>query len=166
MFSKNLFGNKGQIQIGVTIMVLLVFIILLMISLAIYFRFTFEEIQNANAELLDQRYSSLLSTIIGMPELRCSRNSVEEECLDAAKLKVISRIISKNNDHYKRIFSDVDQIWVEMPSNDGTDDYFDTSEFNIYGSESDGVIYSAPVSVYYPDYKWYKLGVLKIRGKL
>ena len=66
-------STKGQLEIGVTTMVLIVFIVLLLFSLILYFRFTYMEIEETKSTLLDQKYNSLLSVIIGMPEFRCSR---------------------------------------------------------------------------------------------
>lgn len=123
------------------------------------------EIEETKATLLDQKYNSLLSVIIGMPEFRCSRNGIESECLDAVKLQVFKDVRDddegnyENKKYYENLFGNVKGIWVEVPS--------DNDEFLIYGdSESSGGIYSVPVSVYYPVDRMYKIGILKIRGEL
>jgi len=155
-------STKGQLEIGVTTMVLIVFIVLLLFSLILYFRFTYMEIEETKATLLDQKYNSLLSVIIGMPEFRCSRGGVESECLDAVKLRAFDEDIREDNEHkeyYKNLFGNVKGIWVEVPAG--------TKEFGIYGNEgSSGGVYSVPVSLYYPESRTYKIGILKIRGEL
>ena len=159
-------STKGQLEIGITTMVLVVFIVLLLFSLILYFRFTYMEIEETKETLLDQKYNSLLSVIIGMPEFRCSRGGVESECLDAEKLDVFEKVRDdsdgdyENKKYYGNLFGDVKGIWVEVSSDND-------KKFPIYGNiESSGGIYSVPVSVYYPREKMYRIGILKIRGEL
>lgn len=156
-------STKGQLEIGVTTMVLIVFIVLLLFSLILYFRFTYMELEETKVTLLDQKYNSLLSVIIGLPEFRCSRGGVESECLDQAKLKVFDDVNFRdvNKEYYKNLFGSVKGIWVEVPADN-------SKKFTIYGSSSSssGGIYSVPVSVYYPVDKKYRIGILKIRGEL
>jgi len=90
--------KKGQMQIGVTMMILLVFVVLLIITLAIYFRFTSQQFEETREELLDQRYSSLLTSFLGMPEFKCTRLNVESECLDASKLKNFKNLVVEFGD--------------------------------------------------------------------
>ncbi len=155
-------STKGQLEIGVTTMVLIVFIVLLLFSLILYFRFTYMEIEETKETLLDQKYNSLLSVIIGMPEFRCSRGGVESECLDSVKLRVFDDDIKDDvrfKEYYKNLFGNVKGIWVEVSDGD--------PNFIIYGSEgTSGGIYSVPVSVYYPVEKRYRIGILKIRGEI
>ena len=152
-------------------MVLVVFIVLMLFSLILYFRFTYSEIEETKESLLDQKYSSLLSTIAGLPEFRCSKNGADEECLDASKLNEFDKVSLDENfdDYYDRLFGNVKSISIEIIDsgfeNYPRQDYSDRTSFQIYGkNNAEGVIYSVPVSVYYPDYKKYKIGVLKIRG--
>ena len=132
-------SRKGQLQIGVTMMVLFVFIILLMLSLIIYFRFTYDEIREDQMELLDQKYSSLLTTLIGLPEFRCSKIGVEEECLDATKLEGFKEnVVVNNQEYYDNLFGNVKGIEVEILEDNEED-------FEIYGEMGDGLIYAVPV---------------------
>lgn len=161
-------NNRGQLEIGITTMVLIVFILLLLFSLILYFRFTYLELEETKATLLDQKYNSLLSVIIGLPEFRCSRGGVESECLDAVKLEGFSdvRNANDNKEYYGNLFGNVKGIWIEVPTDAGNS-YPDKNKFQIFGSEgSNGGIYSVPVSLYYPESKRYKIGILKIRGEL
>ncbi len=158
-------GKRGQLQIGVTMIIIFLFIVLLMFSLVLYFRFTYSELEETRSVLLDQRYSSLLSNIIGMPEFRCSRLGVESECLDAAKLADLKIVIDSNKFSYYDNLLGVDGIWVDVVGTTDGDNYFDEAQFEIYGSPNGiGKLYSVPVSLYYPDYKKHKIGILKIRG--
>lgn len=152
-------STKGQLEIGTNMMILLVFIILLVFSLILYFRFTYLELEETKTTLLDQRYNNLLSVIIGLPEFRCSRGGIESECLDATKLDVFPDVAENNKKYYDDLFGSVKGIWVEVPA--------DNKKIQIYGSEGlIGGIYSVPVSLYYPESKKYKIGILKIRGEL
>ena len=143
-------------------MVLLVFIVLLLFSLILYFRFTYMEIEETKSTLLDQKYNSLLSVIIGMPEFRCSRGGVESECLDKVKLGVFKDHIRDNpefKEYYRGLFGNVKGIWVEIPDGD--------PDFEIYGSkDTSGGVYSVPVSLYNPVTREYRIGILKIKGDL
>ncbi len=121
------------------------------------------EIEETKTTLFDQKYNSLLSVIIGMPEFRCSRGGVESECLDEVKLMVFKDVRDSNDDndenkkYYQNLFGNVKGIWVEIPGGSPTE---------IYGLiGSDGEIYSVPVSVYNPIEKKYKIGILKISGE-
>jgi hypothetical protein len=164
--------KKGQLQIGITMLILLVFIILLVLSIVIYFRFTYEEIEETKGILLDQKYNSLLSVIIGLPEFRCSRLGAESECLDASKLSDFLSVSGNNEQYYRDLFGDVTGIWVDVLDpgidldGDGfvENDYSSDDKFEIYGGKNSGKIYAVPVSVYYPDYKKYKIGILRIQG--
>ena len=159
-------STKGQLEIGITTMVLVVFIVLLLFSLILYFRFTYMEIEETKTTLLDQKYNSLLSVIIGLPEFRCSRGGVESECMDEVKLKVFKDVRDsddgdyENKKYYQNLFGNTKGIWVEVLS----DPRFSAE---IYGSQStEGGIYSVPVSIYDPINKKYKIGILKIRGEV
>jgi len=158
--------KKGQLEMGITLMVIIIFMVILIASLILYFRFTYTQIEENKESILDQRYNSLLNVIIGLPEFRCSKAGVESECLDASKLDGFREVSDSNSDYYKTIFGDVEEIWIEVIPENGKD-YYDQIEYNIYGgSNGKGVIYSVPVSLFYPDYKKYKIGILKIRGIL
>lgn len=162
--------KKGQLEIGITTMVLAVFIVLLLISMVIYFRFTYLEFEKTREEILDQKYSGLLNVISGMTEFRCSKNGAEEECLDASKLHNFKQTISEDGieNYYDNLFGNANGIWIEVIEPfDENKDYSDSDYFEIYGEkETKGLIYSVPVSIYYPDYKKYKIGILKIQGEL
>ena len=93
-------GKKGQLQIGVTMIVVFLFIVLLMFSLIFYFRFVYSETRETAETLADQRNSGLLSTVLGLPEFRCSRLGIEEECLDASKLYNLGEITDNNPEYY------------------------------------------------------------------
>ena len=157
-------GKKGQLQIGVTMIVVFLFIVLLMFSLIFYFRFVYSETRETAETLADQRNSGLLSTVLGLPEFRCSRLGIEEECLDASKLYNLGEITDNNPEYYGGLFEGVKGIWVEVLDPDGSG-YFGP-KFEIYGESSGvGKIYAVPVSIYYPDYQKYKIGLLRIRGE-
>ncbi|MBI2508230.1 hypothetical protein HYV89_04730 [Candidatus Woesearchaeota archaeon] len=161
-------NHRGQLEIGITTMVLIVFIVLLLLSLILYFKFTYLELEEDRTTLLDQKYNSILSVIIGLPEFRCSRGGIESECLDAAKLSAFSGVYASNKEHYGNIFGTVNGIWVDVPVNDVNNlNYPDQGRFSVYGkADLKGGIYSVPVSLYYPESKKYKIGILKIRGEL
>ena len=107
--------------------------------------------------MLDQKYNSLLSVIIGLPEFRCSRGGVESECFDEVKLQAFERTRENNKEYYRNLFGTVKNIWIDLPGND----------LIIYGSTtSSGAVYSVPVSLYNPVTREYRIGILKIKGDL
>ena len=145
---------------GITLMVIIIFMVILIASLILYFRFTYTQIEENKESILDQRYNSLLNVIIGLPEFRCSKAGVESECLDASKLSEFKDVSDSNEEYYKIVFGDVEEIWIDVISENEI-------KYSLYGeSDGKGVIYSVPVSLFYPDYKKYKIGILKIRGIL
>lgn len=157
-------NKKGQLEMGITLMVIIIFMVILIASLILYFRFTYTQIEEDKSGILDQRYNSLLNVIIGLPEFRCSKAGIESECIDASKLSKFEDVARENNEYYQTIFGDTEEIWIEViPEND----YYNQNRYSIYGQPNGkGVIYSVPVSLYYPDYKKYKIGILKIKGIL
>ena len=161
------YSKKGQLEMGITLMVIIIFMVLLIASLILYFRFTYTQIEENKATVLDQKFNSLLSVIIGLPEFRCSKGGVESECLDASKLSAVNEVIAANVDYYGNVFGEAEGIWVEIPDETGNNDYYNSNLFIIYGEkDGKGAIYAVPVSVFYPDYNQYKIGVLKIRGQI
>ena len=156
-------SKQGQLQVGITMIVVFLFIILLMFSLIFYFRFVYSENKEMAETLADQRNSALLSTILGLPEFRCSKLGVEGECLDASKLDKMKEITDNNLFYYEGLFGNVNGVWVDVLDSEEIGGY--GSEFLIYGESGGmGKIYAVPVSVYYPDYKEYKIGVLRIQS--
>jgi len=159
--------NKGQLETGITLMVIVIFMVILIASLILYFRFTYTQIEENKATILDQKYNSLLSVIIGLPEFRCSKTGIESECLDAAKLSVSNEVIERNKEHYQSVFGEAEGIWIEIPGENGNDNYYNSQIFRLFGEKNGkGAIYAVPVSLFYPDYDTYKIGILRIRGQI
>ncbi len=72
--------KKGQLEIGITMMVLLVFFILLIVALVVYFKFSYISIKETRQEILDEKFSTLVNSLTGLPEIKCSFNGAEKEC--------------------------------------------------------------------------------------
>ncbi|MAF50875.1 MAG: hypothetical protein CMH64_02180 [Nanoarchaeota archaeon] len=174
-------NKKGQLEIGITMMILLVFLILLIISLIVYFQFTYQGIKETRQEILDEKFSTLVNTITGLPELKCSTRGAERECLDAERLvafgKVVNNVANINTyrgikDNYLEEFGvnrlDVEVVYPDVGVGDcNQGEYRESCEnFNLISFKNTGLKYTTPVSVYYPDENKYKIGKLIVTAEI
>jgi hypothetical protein len=164
--------KKGQLEIGVTVMVLFVFFILLAITLIFYFQSMSGSFLEEKGEILGFRYSGLLSVVANMPEFKCSKNAIEDECLDEIKLKAFRDLKDSDYDvgsltinpilkqHYNELFSGINAIYVNKV-------YPNTDEWELYGDkDKEGRIYAMPISLYDPVEDKFSIGILRIKVEL
>ena len=169
-------NKKAQLEIGITMMVILVFLVLLIISLIVYFKFSYVSIKETRQEILDEKFSTLVNAITGLPELKCSILGSEKECLDAKKLIAFRFVLSDisnqktRNEYYEEFGINSLSIEVVYPIVDGKNcpsgAYNDNCNFDLFSLKGDfsdtGMKYTTPVSIYYPDNGKYKIGRLII----
>lgn len=175
--------KKGQLEIGITMMVLLVFFILLIVALVVYFQFTHTAIKENRQETLDNKFSTLVNSITGLPEIKCSVRGTEKECLDVKKLIAFGIVLNKDEIKNKRIRQKyledfgilglkIDVVYPEI-----SEDRDCISVPNalpdscnkfilLENSNNEGLVYSTPVSLFYPEENLYKIGRLAITAKV
>lgn len=171
--------RKGQLEIGVNIMVLLVVVILLIIALIAYFRFNYSSIKETRQEILDEKFSTLVNSLNNLPEIKCSTAGSERECLDAKKLIAFGKILKIRDirDEYLDEFGvlglEVKVVYpslnVAVENFDCVDAYTspdDCGRFVLIESLGEGLKYTTPVSLYYPDRDIYKIGELIITAEV
>lgn len=171
--------KKGQLEIGVTMMVLLVFFILLIVALVVYFQFSLDTIKENRQEVLDTKFSTLVNSITSLPEIKCSVRGAERECLDAKKLIAFGEVLKNNN--YKEIYLDdfgilgleVEVVYPPLSIDQDVDcvEYpnipDNCNKFKlIENSRDEWLVYSTPVSLYYPVDGIYKIGKLVITAEV
>jgi len=169
-----LLNKKGQLEIGIKIMVLIVFLVLLIISLIVYFKFSYVSIQETKDDILDEKFSSLVNVMVNLPELKCSMKNIERECLDAKKLIAFGIILGTEDTIKERYIEDlgVNKIEVEIVYPTLSDELcnWDNHEtcktFILIDGNDEGLKYTTPVSVYFPENEEYKIGKLIITANI
>ena len=76
----------GQLEINETILVIFVFTILVFIGMIFLNRYMQASIEKEKQDYEKGKTLALLEAITNMPELRCSAQGIERECLDSLKL--------------------------------------------------------------------------------
>lgn len=169
--------KKGQLEIGITMMVLLVFFILLIVALVVYFKFSYISIKETRQEILDEKFSTLVNSLTGLPEIKCSFNGAEKECLDAKKLIAFGSVLEGQTiredylDEFGIYGLEIDVVYPPM---DGTlpdcvetpNSYPNCKSFTLISPIKEGLKYTTPVSLYYPTEKINKIGKLIITAEV
>ena len=159
--------RKGQLQIQETMLVLIVFAVIFMIAFIFYYRFTTESIKNENIRFNDERFSLLTNNLPNMAEFKCTSNKQEEECLDALKLIAFKEVFSEYRQEFgaskltiKVIYPETNEKICEKGNLN------DCGIFNLYEVNTNNVKnvkkVSTPISIFYPNEKLYKIGVLEV----
>ncbi len=166
--------KKGQLEIGITMMVLLVFFILLIVALVVYFQFSHSIIKEDRQEILDNKFSTLVNSITSLPEVKCSVRGAERECLDAKKLIAFGKILEYHREEYLDDFGILGlKIEVVYPPIEYPVDCVSTlspfpncNKFTLIEANREGLVYSTPVSLFYPKENLYKIGRLEITAEV
>lgn len=137
------YSKKGQIGILETIMVLVIVVIMIALGIFYYFQFYIEDIDKKETGLSDLDRDILLASVLTTPELRCSFNTVEQDCIDMNKVN--TNFIADNKVSYiqKFGFKVIKIREVYPPGN----------TFTVYNNPRPNYkvknIVSIPVSLYY-----------------
>ncbi len=165
-------SSKGQFEINETILVIIVFIVLLLFGLIAYNRYSTYSIKNEILVFERNRFESLLNTIPNMPEVRCSIQNKESNCVDTLRLFGFSKESEKYFDRfgYRRVM-----IKVEYPELKNETCSIERFQLTDYPNCNKWIVYdkrpkkyenmeklSVPVSLYYPIENRYRIGVLML----
>ncbi len=104
--------KRGQVKMIETILVLLALVFFFGIIIIFYSRFQLFEVQKLAREVDEERASSLLGKISGMPELKCSvsfGSASGADCIDTYKLLALSKQQSK----FEEEFEGLSEVRVE-----------------------------------------------------
>ena len=105
-------SKKGQVKMIETILVLLALVFFFGIIIIFYSRFQLFEVQRLAQEVDEERASSLLGKISGMPELKCSvsfGSASGTDCIDSYKLLALSKQQAK----FEEEFEGLSEVRVE-----------------------------------------------------
>lgn len=140
-----IYSRKGQVGMMETIMVLVVIVILLSIGIFFYYKFYLEDLKQKDEGLSRVERDILLASILAMPEIQCSFNTVEQGCIDWKKIE--TDYINQNEQSYFTIFgSRVIKIEQTYPvENENKFTIYDRPRPNANTKE----IISVPVSMYF-----------------
>ena len=146
--------KKGQVQMQETILVVFIVVILIILGLIFFYRFTLSGIESESFNYEEVRFRQLISFVPGMSELKCSKLSIEEECIDVSKATVFNRY----SESYFKQFGYKNITIKEV--------LIDQKTYGIYLREPKQYKsvekISSLVSLYYPEKKEYGIGILTI----
>ena len=166
-------SSKGQLEINETILVLIVISILAIAGLVFFHRYQTASISSIILDNGRLELYELLNQLPNMPELQCSTQGLQDECLDLYKMISFSKIQSSYFSllGYKTIT--IKLIYPELPDKACSDSSFQLATFpncnsiliydrkpvNIKATE----IVSSPVAVFNPLNNEYLLGIMEIK---
>ena len=82
-----IYSKKAQMETLETIMVLVVVVIILAIGIFYYYKSYIEDIEEKETGLSDIERDVLLASVLTLPEIQCSFNTVEQDCIDMKKVE-------------------------------------------------------------------------------
>ena len=160
------YSKKGQIDLLETIMVLVVIVVMLVIGIYFYYRVNIASIEETEKGFTEDDVKILLSSVPNMPEIKCSSNLVERECIDMGKLLSFRQIISNNLGWYKEYFGKVnliiEQVYPEQEEECSAGNYPNCKTFNLFSNARGKIVNSIVVSLYDPKTKTHRIGRLRI----
>lgn len=169
--------KKSQIQMGETIVVLFIVIVIIALGLIIYFNFRSSDIESEAEEMQFGSSSMMLSILSSIPEIKCSIEAKDEECIDTTKVLVLESFMGRNTQKYRQIFGGREiNLKISYPesSTQGVCTQEKYKQYNYPDNCDTYVIYkptkttqnkkiiSTPVSIYFPDKDIYGIGSLQI----
>ena len=150
-----IYSKKGQMETLETIMVLVVVVIILAMGIFYYYKFYIGEVEEKETGLSDIERDVLLASVLTLPEIQCSFNAIEQDCIDMKKVE--TNYIQDNKGEYLQKFGfRVIKIIEVYPGNSDKTIY---SNIRL-GYKTKNVV-SMPVSLYFSneDYRMGKLVV-------
>lgn len=153
--------KKAQIKMMETIAILIVFFILLTVVGIFYATFQKESIRKTVSQVVDKETVQLALKLSSLPELRCSKNNIQEDnCIDSYKLSALKEIVDENKEYYNLIFGKSYISLEEVYPGNATYELYGTYD----GSQSKSLI-PIPLVVKHADYdrkEKYSFGVLNV----
>jgi hypothetical protein len=163
-------SSKGQLQINETILVLIIFTILAIVGLIFFHNFNMNSIKSQYVSNEKIRTFTLLRTFQDLPEIKCSSQIKDVNCVDSIKLFSFKKLSNINFGNKK--------ISMELvyPEETGKEcnlerfqwDYPNCNYWLLYEKKPSKFkskeIITTPVSLFYPLTNEYKIGLLKIES--
>ncbi len=162
-------SSKGQLQINETILVLIIFTILAIVGLIFFHNFNMNSIKSQYVSNEKIRTFTLLKTFQDLPEIKCSFQIKDVNCVDSLKLFSFKKLNKINFGNKK--------ISMELIYPEGTEkecnperfqEYPNCNYWNLYEKKPSKFkskeIITTPISLFYPLTNEYKIGLLKIES--
>ena len=155
--------KKAELQMQETILVLFIVTIIIGLALFTFYQFQLKSIESSRYELEQNKNLVLLSTLPNSVQLSYSYLGDEKNAIDTLKL-----LKAKFNDlGFKDIT--VKQVYPSSENKKcNIESYPECSSYQVYSkrmttSKYNTLIYSTPISLYFPYTNEYKAGVLEIK---
>ncbi len=164
--------RKAQFELNETILVVIVISIILIIGLIFFHKFNLASIENIKEQNNLNNFYNLLSTFPDLPEIACSSQNKNIDCIDSLKLLAFQKTSNNyaNKFGFKTITIQV--IYPELPESNCDIkkfqqlDYPNCNTFLLYDKKpaifKSTEVISTPISLFYPISNEYKLALLKI----
>lgn len=166
------FSKRAEIEMTETILVLFALVLIIFIGIFVYYRFSVQHVQTVSQELSEQEASVLLATLSRLPEIRCSR----DDCLDTGKFLPFSQL-SRDSSFYAGLLGSTQIIVHQLYPVVSSEDWCDFAHYQqstypdncrswvVYDRKpaqpKQEIIYSRPVSLYFPETHTYRIGRLE-----
>lgn len=173
-----MFSKKAQTDFMETFMVLAIIFILLAIGIYFFFKFSISSTRAAAEETCIQTSSQMLQLVASMPEIKCTKQGFEDDCIDTSKLiayqkaekkekltggncpKSISFEILYPQPEENATCAERDYQSLDFPDNCNTIDLYTPPESMTKGKGK--VLIQAITSLYFPEKEEYRLARLTI----
>lgn len=162
---------------GVMQLILIIFILFIIIGIGMFYfyKFSISNVKSTAAETCMQSVSEQLSSVLELPEIKCSVLGHEDDCIDTAKLVVYkeSSLVKKLGEsgcHKSVKFVQVYPVPEEKDKECTKQTWPDCDTWSLY-EPSEKIkkaskfqpLLQTPVSLYYPNTGEYKIGKLELR---
>lgn len=169
-------SRKGQLGIIEMIMVMVVIVVLIIGGIYFYYTFLGRSLGKTGERMDLQSSKVLLASITSMPELQCSKRTLDINCIDTLKLMAAKDLMNEDRAYYVDKFGfksiEIKKVYPEgeeeecnfnkfnenYPGNCNKWSFYDNKPRNIKSQ----MIISVPVSLYYPSKNIYEIGIIKI----
>ncbi len=165
-----MYFKHAQLEINETILVIIIFSILAIAGLAVFHRYNTESIKSSILDSQRLAFYSSLNQIPNMPELKCSSQNIQDECIDLFKAFSLASLNQKYFSRFGYRTITLMIIYPRLPEKECTESLFSLRDFPncnkliIYdrkpASYKSIEKISTPVAVYNPLTNEYMLGLL------
>lgn len=170
-------STKGQVELHETLLVTFFLVIIIVLGVFVYYRYFVMGVRGSAEEFREEEASVLLASLTALPEISCSH----DDCVDTGKLIPFFHVVRAHPAFYGRAFGFKKvSIRVTYPESPSPDVLCDTAAYQqVFYPENCGyyVLYEqrprtvtstfivrAPVSLFYPETGFYRVGQLEIES--
>ncbi len=165
-------SSKAQLEINETILVIIIFSVLAIAGLVVFHRYNTESIKASILESERLSFYDLLNQVPNMPELKCSSQNIQDDCIDLYKAFGLSKLQLKYFDKFGYKTINLRFVYPTLPDKECTESLFQATDFpncnrlkiyeriptNYKATEK----ISSPVAIYNPVTQDYMLAVLEL----